>query len=435
MTDSKSARRRALTALAALALGLAAGSAPAQTGDYIVAVVNQELVTAAEVEQRLPRVRAEAQQTRQQLPPPAALRKQVVDVLIDERVLVTNARESGARIDESELDRAVANVAAQNQLTVPQLRERLRKEGIEYSKFRSNIKDQMMVERTREREVAGRIRVSDAEIDALIEERRSGGANAQFNIAQIMVPVPDNAPQAVVAERRGVAQAALRRVRGGEDFAAVAREVSQDGNRAAGGEIGMRPADRLPDVFVKAVRPLKSGEVSPDVLRSAAGFHVLKLLERKDEGAFSVQQVRARHILLRPSAALSNEAATRRLVQFRREILSGSKTFEQLARENSEDGSASQGGDLGWASAGQYVPEFEEALAALDVGGISEPVATRFGVHLVQVIDRRQVTLDVKQQREQARNILREQKFEEAYLEWLRDLRGRAYIELREPPQ
>jgi peptidyl-prolyl cis-trans isomerase SurA len=434
MTDSKSARRRALTALAALALGLAAGPAPAQTGDYIVAVVNQELVTAAEVEQRLNRVRAEAQQTRQQLPPPAVLRKQVVDVLIDERVLVTNARESGARIDESELDRAVANIAAQNQLSVPQLRERLRKEGIEYAKFRSNIKDQMMVERTREREVAGRIRVSDAEIDALIEERRSGGANAQFNIAQIMVPVPDNATQAMVAERRGVAQAALRRVRGGEDFAAVAREVSQDSNRTAGGEIGMRPADRLPDVFVKAVRALKSGEVSPEVLRSAAGFHVLKLIERKDE-AFSVQQVRARHILLRPSAALTSEAAARRLVQFRREILAGGKSFEQLARENSEDSTAAQGGDLGWATAGAYVPEFEEALAALDVGGISEPVATRFGVHLVQVVDRRQVTLDAKQQREQARNILREQKFEEAYVEWLRDLRGRAYIEMRDPPQ
>jgi peptidyl-prolyl cis-trans isomerase SurA len=179
---------------------------------------------------------------------------------------------------------------------------------------------------------------------------------------------------------------------------------------------------------------LKSGEVSPDVLRSAAGFHVLKLIERKDE-AFSVQQVRARHILLRPSAALTTEAAARRLVQFRREILAGGKTFEQLARENSEDSSAPQGGDLGWATAGAYVPEFEEALAALDVGGISEPVVTRFGVHLVQVVDRRQITLDAKQQREQARNILREQKFEEAYVEWLRDLRGRAYIEMRDPPQ
>jgi len=434
MTDSKTARRGAFAALAALVLGLAAGPAPAQTGDYIVAVVNQELVTAAEVQQRLNRVRADAQQTRTQLPPPAALRKEVVDVLIDERVLVTNARESGMKIDESELDRAVANIAGQNQLTVPQLRERLRKEGLEYTKFRANIKDQMMVERMREREVASRIRISDAEIDALIEQRRNAGANAQFNIAQIMVIVPENAAQAVVSERRERALTALRRVRGGEDFATVAREMSQDGNRATGGEIGMRPSDRLPDVFVKAVRPLKSGEVAPDLLRSAAGFHVLKLIERKDE-AFVVQQVRARHILLRPSTALNAEAAARRLSQFRREILGGSKTFEQLARESSEDSSAAQGGDLGWASAGSYVPEFEEALAALDIGGISEPVATRFGVHLVQVVDRRQVTLDAKQQREQARNILREQKFEEAYVEWLRDLRGRAYIELRDPPQ
>jgi len=434
MTDSKTARRGAFAALAALVLGLAAGPAPAQTGDYIVAVVNQELVTAAEVQQRLNRVRADAQQTRTQLPPPAALRKEVVDVLIDERVLVTNARESGMKIDESELDRAVANIAGQNQLTVPQLRERLRKEGLEYTKFRANIKDQMMVERMREREVASRIRISDAEIDALIEQRRNAGANAQFNIAQIMVIVPENAAQAVVSERRERALTALRRVRGGEDFATVAREMSQDGNRAAGGEIGLRPTDRLPDVFVKAVRPLKSGEISPELLRSAAGFHVLKLLERKDE-AFVVQQVRARHILLRPSAALTAEAAARRLSQFRREILAGGKTFEQLARENSEDSTAPQGGDLGWASAGSYVPEFEEALAALDIGGISEPVATRFGVHLVQVVDRRQVTLDAKQQREQARNILREQKFEEAYVEWLRDLRGRAYIELRDPPQ
>ena len=436
MTDPIHRRRRGiLGALAALALALAAAPAPAQTGDYIVAVINQELVTAAEVQQRIARVRAEAQQTRQQLPPPGALRQQVVDVLIDERVLVTNARESGIKVDEAELDRAVVNVAVQNQLTMAQLRERLRRDGIEYGKFRSNVKDQMMVERLREREVASRIRISDAEIDKLLEERRAAGANAQLNIAQILVAVPENATQVVLAERRERALAALRRVRAGEDFAAVAREVSQDGNRALGGEIGMRAVERLPDVFVKAVRPLQPGEVAPDLLRSAAGYHVLKLVERKDEGAFSVQQVRARHILLRTSAALTSEAAARRLGQFRREILAGGKTFEQLARENSEDGSAPQGGDLGWSAAGSYVPEFEDALAQLDVGGISEPVVTRFGVHLIQVVDRRQVTLDAKQQREQARNILREQKFEEAYVEWLRDLRSRAYIELREPPQ
>ena len=435
MTDPYSAWLRSLTALVTLALSLAATHAQAQTADYIVAVVNQELVTAAELQQRIARAREEAARNRTPLPPAGTLRQQALDQLIDERVLITNARDSGARVDESEIDRAVGNVAIQNQLTMAQLRERLRKEGLDYAKFRENVKDQMMVERVREREVASRIKISDAEIDALLDQRRTSGAGLQFNIAQILVIVPEGAGVAVVAERRERALAALQRVRAGEDFATIARELSEDGNRAQGGEIGTRPADRLPDLFVKAVQPLKSGEVAPEVLRSGAGFHVLKLIERKDGGAFSVQQIRARHILLKPSAELTMEAATRRLSQFRREILAGTKTFEQLARDNSEDGSAAQGGDLGWSSPGQYVPEFEEAIAGLDVGGVSEPVATRFGVHLVQVVDRRQVTLDRKQQREQARSILREQKFEEAYVEWLRDLRGRAYIEMRDPPQ
>ncbi|MEP7300744.1 MAG: peptidylprolyl isomerase [Caldimonas sp.] len=436
MTDLHSAWRRALAALASPALALAAFAAFAQTGDYIVAVVNQELVTAAELQQRIARVREEAGRNRTQLPPPGSLRQQVLEMLIEERVLVSNARDSGARVDAQEIDRAVTNVAVQNQLTITQLRDRLRKEGVDYGKFREGLRDQILVERVREREVSSRIKVSDAEIDALVEQqRRAAGVGGQYNIAQILVTVPEGAAEAVVAQRRERALAALKRVRGGEDFATVAREVSEDGNRAQGGEIGIRPADRLPDLFVQAVQPLKAGDITAEPLRSGAGFHVLKLIERKDGGAFSVAQVRARHILLRPSAELTAEAATRRLAQFRREIQSGSRTFEQLARANSQDGSAAQGGDLGWASPGQYVPEFEEAIAGLDLGGLSEPVVTRFGVHLVQVVDRRQMTLERKQVREQARNVLREQKFEEAYVEWVRDLRGRAYVELREPPQ
>jgi peptidyl-prolyl cis-trans isomerase SurA len=419
-----------------MVLVLAASHAFAQVGDYIVAVVNQELVTAAEVQQRLARVRDEAARSNAQLPPANVLRKQVLDTLIDERVLVTNARDSGFRIDESELDRAVANVAAQNQLTLPQLRDRLRREGIDYAKFRDGVKDQMLVERVREREVASRIKISDAEIDELIEQRRAAaGAGAEFDVAQILVTVPDGAGIAVAAERRAGALTALHRVQAGEDFATVAREVSEDGNREKGGEIGMRPADRLPDLFVKTVHLLKAGEIAPDLVRSGAGFHILKLVDRKDIGAFTVQQLHTRHILLRPSAELTAEAATRRLVQFKRDIQSGKSTFAQLARANSEDGSAEQGGDLGWTSPGQFVPEFEDAIAGLGIGGISDPVVTRFGIHLIQLIDKREMTLDRKQQREQARNILREKKFEDAYADWLRDLRGEAYVELRDPPQ
>ena len=433
MTDLKPFSRRLL---AALALGLTAASSGAQSGDYIVVVVNQELVTAGEVQQRIARARDEAERNRSTLPPPTALRQQVLDSLIDERVLVTNAREMSNRIDDVELDRAVGNVAVQNQLTLAQLKDRLKKEGIAFAKFRDNVRDQMMVERVREREVINRIRVSDAEIDALLlQKRQEAGANAEFDIAQILVTVPEGASIAVASERRQRALAALARVRGGEDFAAVARELSEDANRAQGGKIGLRAADRLPDLFVKAVQSLKPGDVAPEPVRSGAGFHILKLLEKKEAGPFTVQQARARHILLRPSAELTVEAATRRLAQFKREIQSGSRTFEQLARANSEDGSAAQGGDLGWTSPGAFVPEFEEAVAALPIGGLSDPVTTRFGLHLIQLLERRQTELDVRQQREQARNILKEQKFEGAYADWLRDLRGRAYIELRDPPQ
>jgi peptidyl-prolyl cis-trans isomerase SurA len=421
---------------AAAALCVAASLAAAQTGDYIVAVVNQELVTASEVQQRLARVRDEAARNRTPLPPASALRKQVLDSLIDERVLVTNARESGARIDDPELDRAVANVATQNQLTLAQLRERLRQEGMPFAKFRDNIRDQLLVERVREREVVSRIKVTDAEIDDFIEKRRAAAGNsAQIDLAQILVPLPEGASDAEVAARRTRAEAALRRVRAGEDFAAVAREVSEDSNRAQGGDMGMRPLDRLPDLFVRTAQRMSPGEIAPALLRSGAGFHILKLVDRKEDAPFTVAQSRARHILLRISPELTAEAAARRLLQFKREILSGARTFEQLARENSEDGSAALGGDLGWASPGSFVPEFEEAMAALPVGGISDPVTTRFGVHLIQVIDRRQITLDTRQLREQARSILREQKFDSAFSEWLRDLRGRAYIEYREPPQ
>ena len=420
---------------ASLAKAQSAARAAPRTADYIVAVVNQELVSNAEVEQRIARIREEAARSKTQLPPTAELRKQILDVLIDERVQITYARENGPKIDEAELDRAVGNVALQNQMTLVQLRARLQQQGIAYNTFRNNVRDQLLTERVREREVNARIRIANDEVDALIDKRRATAGNAvQLNIAQILVTVPDGAGIDVVAQRQKRAEAALLRVKAGEAFDAVAREVSEDGNKAQGGVIGLRPADRLPDLFVEAVKPLKDGEVAAALLRSGAGFHVIKLVERQAGSAFTVQQTRARHILLRVSPQLSAEAATRRLAEFKRTILSGTKTFEQLARENSEDGSAAQGGDLGWSLPGAFVPEFEETMNALPLNGLSEPLVSRFGVHLIQVLERRQVALDIKQQREQARNVLREQRFEEAYAEWIRDLRGRAYVEMREPP-
>jgi peptidyl-prolyl cis-trans isomerase SurA len=429
------------TLAGALSLALACGAAVAQSGastlkpgDHIAAVVNQDVVAASEVNQRYERLRAEARQ-RGEAADPEVLRKQALEALIEDRVIVTYARENGSRVDEPELDRVVGNVATQNRLSLDQLRERLKEEGMDYKRFRENLRDQMMTERVREREVQGRIRITDGEIDQFLDEQRKKSAGGvQLNLAQILVTVPEGASEAQVAERRAKAEAALKRVQGGEDFTAVARELSEDGNKARGGEIGLRPADRLPDVFVDFVRDLKSGQVAPQLLRSGAGFHVLKLVQRRDgsEAASLVTQTRARHVLLRPSPQLPAELAARRLQEFKRAIESGRASFEDVARENSEDGSAPQGGDLGWVSPGAFVPEFEEAMNALPLGGLSEPVVSRFGLHLIKVEERRDVEVDPKQLREQARNALREQKYEDAYKDWVRDLRARAFVELRE---
>lgn len=409
---------------------------PAFAGDYIVVVVNSELVTAAELEQRIERIRAMVAQRGAARPPSEAqLRHEALESLIEERVMLTHARESGVRVDDAEIDRAVQSIAAQNKLSLAQLRARVAADGMDFNRFRSTLRDQILLERVRERDVGQRTRVTEAEIDKFLAERNAlPGRDMELNIAQILITVPDGASAELVAQRQGAAEAALARVRGGEDFASVARELSQDGNRERGGEIGLRPAARLPDAFVAKVRDLQPGQVSPTLLRSGAGFHVIKLVDRREVSGVQVTQTRVRHILLRPSPQLSVELARRRLSDMRAQIEKGSSNFEALARQYSEDGSASQGGDLGWVNPGALVPEFEEAMNRLTVGGVSEPVSSRFGVHLIEVVDRRQATLDTKQLREQARAALREQKYEQALVDWVKELRARAYVEMRDPP-
>jgi peptidyl-prolyl cis-trans isomerase SurA len=421
--------------LVALLLWLAAGAwAQSRTADYIVAVVNQETVTAVEFGQRLAAARQGATRGNASLPPEPQLRRLVLDALIDERVLLSYARASGVRVDDADLERALASIALQNQIQPAQLRERVEREGIDYNRFRANIRDQLLVERVREREVPPRIRVTEEEIDAAIaRQRAAAGGQAGINIAQILVTVPEQASPAVDAQRRAVAESVLARVRAGEDFALVARQVSEDANRERGGEMGLRPADRLPEPFVQAVSTLAPGEVSPTLLRTGAGYHVIKLVARQAAGAPMVTQTRVRHILLRPSPQGGTQAAQQRLAELRRQIVAGNRDFGDVAREISEDASAAQGGDLGWVSPGSFVPEFEQALNQLAIGGVSEPVVTRFGVHLIEVTDRRSVALDERQLRQQVTNLLREQKYEQAYVDWVRDLRQQAYIEMREP--
>jgi peptidyl-prolyl cis-trans isomerase SurA len=409
----------------------------ATPGDHIVAVVNQELVTAVELERREASLRQSAARAGQPLPPAAELQQRALDSLLEERVIITHARDLGWRIDEPEIDRAVQSVAAQNQLTLEQLRERLEAEGLDMTRFRNNLRDQIAVERTREREVIDRIIVTDEDIDtALAQEQRAARDQAEINIAQILVAVPEGADAALLAERRARAQQLLARAQAGEAFAALAREFSDDASRDSGGALGMRAPYRLPDLFVEAVQSLDPGQTVPALVRSGAGFHVLQLLERQEAGGAAsgtVVETRARHILLRTSEQASAEQAGQRLLQLKRMIETGERRFEDIAREVSEDGSAPAGGDLGWYGPGVMVPEFELPASRLAPGQISDPVASRFGVHLIQVLERRRVPMSPVQRREQVRNILRERKFEQSYKEWVDELRARAYIEIRDP--
>ncbi|MCA0177424.1 MAG: peptidylprolyl isomerase [Proteobacteria bacterium] len=430
--------KHALSALA-LTWALAASAAtPPRASDYIVAVVNNDAVTEVEVQQALANAREQARQQSGAMPNEADLRRQTIDRLVNERVIVTYARDMGVRVDEPELDRAVANVVTANRLaSVDALRERLRADGLDFKRFRDNLRDQILAERVREREVPARIKVSDADVDAMLAERGAARvASQELNLAQILITVPDGAGEAEVAERRALAQGAITRVRGGEDFGAVARELSQDtGTRAQGGEMGQKAADRYPDLFTAAARGVAVGDVAAEPLRSGAGFHVIKVLARKENAGMTVTQTHPRHILLRPSAELSAETARQRLGDLRTQIDNGRISFEDAARRYSEDGSAQGGGDLGWVSPGQFVPEFEQAMGKLDIGAISQPVVSRFGVHLIQVLERRQAQVDLRQLRDQARNVLRERQYDKAYAEWLEELRGRAWIELREKPE
>jgi peptidyl-prolyl cis-trans isomerase SurA len=410
-----------------------------RAADYIVAVVNSEPITNNEVRARMARFERQLAQSGQPIPARPEFARQVLERLISEKAQLQLARESGVKVEESTVDQAEQNVARQNQIDVPELRRRLAAEGIPLAQFREDLRNQLLLTRLRERELESRVRVTDADIDQFLREQQQGGdaAQVEMNLAHILVAVPENASEAQIASLRAKAQRAQQRARAGEDFARLVREFSDaPGAAASGGQVGLRTADRYPPLFVQAVQALPEGGVS-DIVRSGAGFHVLKVIEKRSVALarIRVTQSRARHILLRPGAQLSEGAARQRLADFRKRIEAGQADFAQLAREFSQDASAANGGDLGWASPGLFVPEFEDALNALAPGQIAEPLVSRFGVHLVQLLERREATLSQREQREVARNLVREKKLDEAYAQWAQDVRGRAYVELREAPQ
>lgn len=425
----------------ALSLPPGTGAAASnRTADFIVALVNSEPVTNHDVRQRLRQVEQNiAQRGITNAPPRDELVRQVLEQLINERAQLQFATETGLRVTDSELDQAEQNIAAQNQLSRDEFRRRLAAEGIDANRFRSELRQQLLLQRVREREVDSRVRVSEADIDDFIREQQGNNdiSSLELNLSHVLVSVPENASEAQVAERQARAQRVAERARAGEDFATLAREFSDAPERVNGGQFGWRAATRLPDLFVNATRALAPGEVAGP-LRSLAGFHVLRVNDKRGGGglpAMNVTQTRASHILLRPGPQLSQQAAQARLSEFRQRIASGQASFEALAREHSQDGSAAGGGVLGWANPGMFVPEFEQAMNRLQPGELSEPVVSRFGVHLIRVEERRTVPLGENERRERIRNVVRGQKLEEALALWARDVRARAYVEIREDPQ
>ena len=412
-----------------------AGDRP-QQADFIVAIVNSEPITNSEVRLEAARLAQQLAQARRPQPSASEITRVVLERMIGDKAQVQLAREMGLRVDEAMVDQAEQGVAQQNRINVQELRSRLAADNLSVAQFRSQLRDQLLLTRIREREVDARVRVTDAEVDQFMrdEQLNSSAAPQEINVAQILVAVPESATPEQIAALQAKAQAVLARARASEDFGKLARDVSDAPDRASGGQMGLRSPDRLPPLFSDATRNLNEGAIT-DVLRSGAGFHILKVVEKRAAGVAMVTQNRARHILLRSTAQMNETQARAKLTDIRRRVQAGQVEFAAMARENSQDGSAAQGGDLGWASPGQFVPEFEAVIDALLPNQISEPFVSRFGMHIIELIERRTVPLGQKEQREVVRNQLREKKLDTAYATWAQDVRGRAYVEMRDPPQ
>ncbi len=422
---------------ARLATPDSAAQAVPRQADFIVAVVNSEPVTNNDVRVRMARLQGQVARQGGAQPPNDVLVREALDQLIQERLQVQLARENGIVVDDLAVDQAAQSVARQNEVSTDEMYRRLAADGIARGAFREELRRQLMQQRLREREVDARVRVSEPDIDQFLRDQSAGAGlpPAELNLGHVLVTVPEGAGPAQVAAAQARAQSVADKARTGGDFAALAREFSEAPEAASGGMMGLRPADRYPELFVEATQALPVGGVAGPV-RSGAGFHVLKVIDKTRGGLpTSVTQSRARHILLRTSADLSETAAAQRLADYRRRILAGQADFAQLAREHSQDASARQGGDLGWSNPGNYVPEFEETMNALKPGDISQPLVSRFGVHLIELLERRETRLTPREQRDMVRQVVRQKKIEDAYIAWTQELRGRAYVEFRDPPQ
>lgn len=407
-----------------------------QLVDRIVAVVNREVVTQKEVDDRVLRVLMEMRQRGTRPPDQELLRQQVLERIIAEKVQLQFAQEIGLSVDDLQVDQTVARIAESNRLSLTEFRAALERDGLTFAKFRQEIRQEIILQRLREREVVNRITVAESEVDNFLADQIAPSADvrAEYNVSHVLVRVPEQSSPEEIERRRARALDVVRRLRSGTDFAQVAATFSDGPEALQGGGLGWRDQDRLPELFVDALVKMKPGEIS-EPLRSPAGFHVLLLMEKRGSGGASaatapVQQQRARHILMRTNELVSERDARQRMMSLRERIENGAD-FAELARVHSEDGSASKGGDLGWIYPGDTVPDFERAMNALQIMELSQPVKSPFGFHLIQVQERKLADMSDERKRMEVRRILRDRKSDEAFEEWLRQLRDRAYVELR----
>jgi len=415
--------------LAALGGQVAAAPSDPVEADRIVAVVGDEVITMVELRVRVDSALKQLQKQGTPLPPREELERQMLERAIMERIQLQFAQGTGLRIDDAQLDQAIGRIAANNRMTPQQFKLALEKDGVRYARFREEIRDEMTMVRLREREVDSRLVISDGEVDAYLANQTASGGE-EFQLVHILLRAPESATPEQLQKLRLRGEQALKRARAGENFAELAAAFSDAPDALQGGNLGWRPADRLPSIYAEAASRLQSGEIS-DLLRSSAGFHIVKLAARRGGSVqVSVQQTKARHILIRVNEVVSEPEARRKMENVRERLVNGGD-FAELARLYSQDGSGAKGGDLGWISPGDTVPEFEKAMDALKEGDVSPVVQTSFGMHLIQVSERRKRDVSEERQRTMARQALRERKLDEAYQDWLRQLRDRTYVENR----
>ncbi len=407
-------------------------AAPIQELDHVVAIVNDDVITRVELDERLERIKSQARQQQQRLPDEATLERQVLENLIVEELQLQLAEKAGIRVDDESVNQVINNIARENNLTLDQFQEVLRRDGMSFAAFRENIRNEIIINQLRKRRVEDSVNVTEQEVNNYLSNMENRqGLSDEFRLGHILIGVPDGATPQQIQQAETKARQVYNRLRLGADFHQTAVAESSGQNALQGGDLGWRKGGQLPSALADIIVDMEPGDIS-EPQRSASGFHIIKLLDRRgDEQRRIVEQTLARHILIRPNQLVSNADARQRLARLRERIQQG-ESFADLARAHSDDtGSAAEGGSLGWFGPGSMVPRFEEVVNRLDPGQLSEPFQSRFGWHIVEVISRRKHDDTEQYQRIQARQSIHKRKSDEAIEQWLRQLRAEAYVEIR----